>query len=127
MHLGDLCFNRVYPVIDRASGGTFRGWVTVAEKIAAAYPADAIYICGHSHASNPRFTPQATRADLLVFRDYLSAVLAHTEKEIAAGRTREQIITLTNLPGFEDFHVQTGSRLPANLGAAYDELTAPRS
>ena len=65
--------------------------------------------------------------DLLVFRDYLTAVLAHTENEIAAGRTREQIITLTNLPGFEDFHVQTGSRLPANLGAAYDELTAPRS
>ena len=60
--------------------------------------------------------------DLLVFRDYLTAVLAHTENEIAAGRTREQIITLTNLPGFEDFHVQTGSRLPANLGAAYDEL-----
>jgi cyclase len=127
VHLGDLAFNRIYPVIDRASGGTFKGWLSVVEKIAAAYPADTIYIFGHGHASNPRFTSQATRADLLVFRDYVSAVLAHTEKEIAAGKTREQIITLTNLPGFEDFHVQTGSRLPGNLGAAYDELTAPKS
>jgi cyclase len=127
VHLGDLAFNRIYPVIDRASGGTFRGWLTVVERIAATYPADTIYIFGHGHASNPRFTSQATRADLLVFRDYVSAVLAHTEREIAAGKTREQVITLTNLPGFEDFHVQTGSRLPGNLGAAYDELTAPKS
>jgi glyoxylase-like metal-dependent hydrolase (beta-lactamase superfamily II) len=125
VHLGDLCFNRIYPVIDRASGGTFRGWITVAERIAAAYPADTIYIFGHSHATNPQYTPQGTRADLLRFRDYLSAVVAHTQREITAGKTREQIITLTNLDGFEDFHVQANSRLPGNLGAAFDELSAP--
>ena len=64
------------------------------------------------------------REELLVFRDYLSALLAHTEKEIKAGKSREEIQKLENLPGFADFHVPPGrgNRLPGNLGVAYDEL-----
>ena len=127
VHMGDLTFNRVYPVIDRNAGGTFKGWLAVVEKVIADYPADAIYLFGHGSTTKPQFGSQGTRADLVVFRDYVSALLAHVQKEIAANKTRDEIITLQNLPGFDDFHVTTGSRLPANLGAAYDELTAPRT
>ncbi len=123
VHLGDLLFNRLYPVIDRPGGASIRGWVTVLEKIAAEYPKDAIYIFGHGH---PKFGVTGTTADLFVFRDYLSALLAHVESEIKAGKPKEEIVKLENLAGFPDFHVPPGrgNRLPSNLAVAYDELTS---
>jgi cyclase len=121
IHMGDLMFNRLYPVIDRGSGGRFKGWITVLEQVAKEYPRDAIYIFGHG---NPKFGVTGTNADLLVFRDYLSGVLDYTEKKIKAGETKEKIIALENLPGFADFHLPLPNRLGGNLGTAYDELTA---
>ncbi len=120
VHMGDLLFNRLYPVIDRVGGGSIRHWITLLEEVARTYPADAIYICGHG---NTKFGVTAAQGDLLVFRDYLSGVLAHVEKEIAAGKPKEQIVALDNLPGFEDFHQPLPNRLGSNLGVAYDELT----
>jgi len=45
------------------------------------------------------------------------------EKGIAAGKTKDQIVTLDNLPGFPDFQSPLPNRLGSNLGVAYDELT----
>jgi glyoxylase-like metal-dependent hydrolase (beta-lactamase superfamily II) len=122
VHLGDLVFNRLYPVIDRPGGGTIRGWVERLETIAREYPADAIYLCGHGSA---KFGVKLQRGDLLVFRDYLSGVLDYVQKKIAAGESKEKIIALDNLPGFPDYHVPPTpqNRLPGNLSVAYDELT----
>ncbi len=122
VHMGDLMFNRLYPVIDRPGGASIRGWVKVLEKVATEYPKDAIYIFGHG---NPKFGATGSTADLFVFRDYLSALLAHVESEIKAGKPKEEIVKLENLAGFPDFHVPPGrgNRLPSNLGVAYDELT----
>jgi len=123
VHLGDLLFNRLYPVIDRPGGASVRHWVTVLEKIHADYPADAIYVSGHGNA---KFGITLQRDDLLVFRDYLSALIVTTEAGIKAGKSKEEIQKLENMPGFPDFHVPPGkgNRLPGNLGVAYDELTA---
>ncbi|CAM2932337.1 MBL fold metallo-hydrolase [Rariglobus hedericola] len=121
VHMGDLCFNRIYPVIDRPGGGLIKSWIGVLEKVSAEYPADAIYVFGHS---GPKFQPRGTRDDLGVFRDYLSGLLDYTQKQIDAGKTKAEITTLDNLPGFADFHQPLPNRLGANLGTAYDELTA---
>jgi len=123
VHMGDLMFNRLYPVIDRPGGASIRGWVKVLEKVAAEYPKDAIYIFGHG---NQKFGAIGTTADLLVFRDYLSALLAHVDREIKAGQPKEEVVKLENLAGFPDFHVPPGrgNRLPSNLAVAYDELTS---
>jgi cyclase len=123
VHMGDLMFNRLYPVIDRPGGASIRGWIKVLEKVAADFPPDAIYIFGHG---NPKFGVTGTPADLLVFRDYLSGLLAHVESEIKAGKSKEEIQKLENLPGFPDFHQPPGrgNRLPGNLGVAYDEIMA---
>ena len=123
VHLGDLLFNRLYPVIDRPGGASIRHWVVVLEKIHADYPADAIFVSGHGNA---KFGITLQRDELLVFRDYLSALLATTEAGIKAGKSKEEIQKLENMPGFADFHVPPGkgNRLPGNLATAYDELTA---
>jgi glyoxylase-like metal-dependent hydrolase (beta-lactamase superfamily II) len=124
VHMGDLVFNRLYPVVDRPAGASFRHWITVLEEVAKTYPADAIYVFGHG---NPKFGITGVRGDLLGFRDYISGLLAHVEKEIAAGKTKEQIAALENLPGFADFHLPLPNRLGGNLSAAYDELTEKKS
>ena len=120
VHLGDLAFNRLYPVVDRPAGASFRHWIVVLEEIVKTYPADAIYVCGHG---NPKFGVTAKRDELLIFRDYISAMLAYTEKAIAAGKSRADIAALDNLPGFPDFHLPLPNRLGGNLSAAFDELT----
>ncbi len=122
IHMGDLMFNRIYPVIDRPGGGRIKGWIDVLERVARTYPSDAIYIFGHG---NPKFGVTGTNRDLLVFRDYLSGLLDYTQKKIKAGEPKEKIVALDNLPGFPDFHgpVGPGNRLPGNLSTAYDELT----
>ncbi len=120
VHLGDLVFNRLYPVIDRIGGASVRHWITVLEEAAATYPADAIYVFGHGNA---KFGVTGARGDLLVFRDYLGGLLAHVEKEIAAGKSRDEIVALENLPDFPDYHQPRPNRLGSNLGVAYDELT----
>jgi cyclase len=120
VHMGDLVFNRLYPVIDRVSGGTVRGWISVLEKAVKALPTDAIYIFGHGSS---KFGVTGKHGDLLVMRDYWTAVLGRVEKDIAAGKSREEIVALANLPGFDDFHTPAPNRLSSNLAAAFEELT----
>jgi cyclase len=126
IHMGDLMFNRLYPVIDRPGGASIKGWVGILEQVAKTYPSDAIYIFGHG---NPKFGVTGTSKDLLTFRDYLSGLLEHVEKKIKAGESKDRIVTLDNLPGFEDYHAPVGpqNRLPGNLSVAYDELTEKKS
>jgi len=124
VHVGDLLFNRLYPAVDRVAGASIRHWIVVLEEIAKNYPADAIYVCGHG---NPKFGVTGKRDDLLVLRDYFSALLAYTQKKIAAGEPKEKIIALENFPGFEDFHAPLPNRLGSNLGVAYDELTEKKT
>ena len=46
------------------------------------------------------------------------------DEEHSAMETIGQIVKLTNLPGWPDYFADDKtSRLPGNLGAAYDELT----
>jgi cyclase len=125
VHMGDLVFNRMYPVVDPLAGASVRGWIAVLEEAMKTYPADAIYVFGHG---NPKFGVTGKHDDLGLMRDYWSALLAHVEKEIAAGKKKEEVVQLLNLPGFPDFHTSTQSpRLNAGLAAAYDELTGGKA
>lgn len=122
-HLGDLVFNRLYPVTDRPGGCQVRHWITALEDIAKTYPADTLYIFGHG---KKEFGITGTRADVLAMRDFLTALVAHVEKEMSAGQPRDEIVKLTNLPGFQDYFAdEKTSRLPVNLGVVYDELSTP--
>ncbi|MFT3783771.1 MAG: MBL fold metallo-hydrolase [Nibricoccus sp.] len=124
VHMGDLLFNRMYPVIDRVSGARIRNWISILERVAKDYPADAIYIFGHG---NTKFGMTGQRAELLVLRDYFAALLEHVQAQIKAGKTKPEISTMENFPGFPDFHQKLPNRLGANLGVAFDELTEVKS
>jgi cyclase len=116
-HMGDLMFNRRIPVIDRVNGAIVANWVNVLEKAAADHPADTIYIFGHAGGTHPVTGP---RAELMHFRDYLTALLDHTRAAVKAGQTKEQFTATTpTLAGFEAF----GAHNARTLGIVYDEVT----
>jgi len=122
VHLGDLVFNRLYPVIDRSAGGRFQSWLTTLEDILKNYPAEAVYLFGHGKQS---FGIAGGHDDIRAYRDYVSALLDYVGRQIKAGRTKDEITKLENFPGFPDLHVPPGpgNRLAGNLGAAFDELS----
>jgi cyclase len=124
VHMGDLVFNRAYPFIDRAGGASVRGWVSLLEAVAAEHPAGTIYVFGHGR---PGFGVTGDRADVLVQRDFLSALLETAGRAVARGMSREEATALDRLPGFPD-HEALSERLSlgATLGVAYDELTEGR-
>jgi len=124
VHMGDLVFNRLYPYVDRPGGASIRGWIKSLEDSVASYPADAIYVFGHGSS---KFGVTGRRDDLLVMRDFFSAVVSHVEKEIAAGHDKPTVVGVENMPGFPDFHAPLPNRLGMVLGAAFDELTATKA
>ena len=118
IHMGDLMFNRIYPVIDRPGGASIRHWIVVLETVAKSYPADAIYIFGHGNA---KFGVTGKSSDLLVFRDFLSGLLDYTQKQIKAGEPKEKVVAIDRIPGFVDYDTQ--NRTAGALSVAFDELT----
>jgi cyclase len=121
VHMGDLMFNRLHPFIDRPAGASIANWITALERVPREHNADTIYIFGHTKDG---LGPTGGRADLAKFRDYLTAVLDYTRKQMAAGKSREQIARLAALPGFEEYASPAPPRisLASVLTTAYDEL-----
>lgn len=127
VHLGDLVFNGVPPFVDRASGASIRNWVRTLEEIARDH-AGATFVFGHGRADAVVGTVREVRQ----FRDYLTAVLEHVGRGLAAGRSQEEIVSLPALPGFGDVADVVKNYASPNplftlrhvLTAAYDELSA---
>ena len=118
VHLGDLLNNRGYPNVDAPAGGSVHGWMQVLEKMAAAYPADALYVFGHAEAGHPFI---GTRTDLHYQRDYFTAVVAMARDGRRSGKSRDELAKVEVLPKFEHFG-GTKARLGLALTIAYDEL-----
>ena len=115
-HVGDLVFNRRHPVIDRPGGASIANWMTVLEGVVADHDGDTIYIFGHTAAA---FPVTGGQADLLYMRDYLAALLDFVRGEMKAGKSRDDVIKITEpLKGFPEH----GPLIPRVLTAAYDEL-----
>jgi glyoxylase-like metal-dependent hydrolase (beta-lactamase superfamily II) len=121
VHMGDLLFSHMHPFIDLPNGASIESWIKVLAKVADDYK-DATFISGHAKAGLPL---TGSRADVLKFRDYLSAVIDHARKAVRARQSVEELAKTVSLPGFEDF-ATNGARLSlaAVLTTAHQELTA---
>ena len=78
-------------------------------------------IFGHG---KPGFGVTGSLADVKLQHDFFIALVAQVERGMKAGKSRDEIVRLTNLPGFPDHWADDRtSRLPGNLGAVFDELS----
>ena len=122
IHMGDLVFNRAYPVIDPGAGASVTNWVKVLRETVKVFPPDAIYIFGHG---NSEYGITGNQDDVLVMSNFLEELLTFTQKGIDANKSKEEIASAEVLPGFEAF-AAPGWRLTLeyNINIAYDELIA---
>ena len=115
VHMGDLMSFQRNPRADRPAGASTVNWISVVEKVVKDHSGDTIYIFGHSKAGE-RVT--GSGKDLLEFRDYLTAMVDFARKQIAAGKSQEEILKTAAIPGFERYE-----GTPTALEATYLELS----
>jgi glyoxylase-like metal-dependent hydrolase (beta-lactamase superfamily II) len=118
VHMGDLVFNRRHPYIDKSAGASINNWIKLLDKTTSTFSKKTQYICGHAAEG---YDIQLKADDLKAFGDYLGNVLKFTDAEIKAGKTKEEILKATEIPGSPEWK---GSGIERPLGAAYIELTA---
>lgn len=118
VHLGDLVFNRRHPFIDKTAGASIANWIVLLDKSIATFDKNTQYICGHA-ADGYDIVIKAD--DLKAYGDYLGNVLKFTEGEIKAGKTKEEIIKATEIPGSPEWK---GAGIERPLSAAYIERSS---
>jgi cyclase len=116
-HMGDLLFNRLPPYIDRTAGANIKNWIQVLQKTQKTFDNDTIFVFGH--AGNPD-NVTGGKAEIAEFTDYLQRLLAFTGEQIKAGKTKEEIIKIKDIPGVS----WPNSGAERSFSAAYDELTS---
>lgn len=119
VHMGDLLANCRYPYIDRAAGASIENWILVLDRAYNVFDRKTIFVCGHARE----------RDDVLVKRDFLremklflESILYHVKSEIKAGKSNEDIIAQTAVPGMDNW-TDPGGFAKHLFGAAYLELT----
>lgn len=117
-HMGDLFFNRRHPFVDRSAGANMKSWITVLDKTRKKLDKKTVYVFGHS---GDGYDITGTHEDLPKFAEYLSKILDFTEKEMKAGKTKEEFIKTTVLPFESEWK---GDGLGRPLTAAWEELSA---
>jgi glyoxylase-like metal-dependent hydrolase (beta-lactamase superfamily II) len=93
VHMGDTFFNGVYPFIDLSSGGDVEGMVAAGERVLALSDAETRIIPGHG--------PLADRADLEGYVAMLKTVRGRIAKEVAAGRSLDEILAAKPTADFD--------------------------
>jgi cyclase len=118
--MGDLHFNRRHPYVDRGAGANMANWIKVLDKAVHTFDRKTLYIYGHAA---PGYEVTGTADDLKKFADYLGRVLKFAADEIKAGKTKEEILKNTALPGETEW---TGDGFQRPLEAAYEEVMAAK-
>ncbi len=118
VHVGDLVFNRRHPFVDRTAGANISSWIKVLDKAGATFNNKTKFVCGHAAEG---YEIIASKDEVKLFGDYLGKLMQFTEAGIKAGKTKEEIVKTTIIPGAPEWK---GDGIERPLGAAFDELTS---
>jgi len=113
LHMGDLGFIKVIPVIDAAHGGSPRGYLAAIDNVLARVPANVTIVPGHGEVTNVE--------GIKVLRQYIEDLTGAAQKAKAAGKSKEDFVKEIELPAYKDWNGYP-ARFKGNAGAAYDEV-----
>jgi glyoxylase-like metal-dependent hydrolase (beta-lactamase superfamily II) len=113
LHMGDLLFNKVIPVIDVKGGGTPRGYLPALDSVLARLEPGVTIIPGHGEVTDA--------AGIRAFRQYIVDLTELAKKAKAAGKTREAFVSEAQMPAYKDWSGYP-DRFKNNAGAAFDEV-----
>ena len=121
VHGGDLLFRRVHPRIDGPAGASAVNWIKVLDRVLKDHAsADTIFVFGHGAENNVK----GAKADVVFFRDYLTAAVDHVRKGRSAHQSKDEITKVASLKGFESVTAFTPRlSLEGALASIYDELS----
>jgi glyoxylase-like metal-dependent hydrolase (beta-lactamase superfamily II) len=94
VHMGDLFFNRMYPVIDISAGGSARGMIAAITTILPMLNEDTVIIPGHG--------PVGDISDLKAFREMLTIVTNRIQLLVDEGKTLEETTALSPTINYDD-------------------------
>ncbi len=117
-HMGDLVFNRRWAFIDNTAGASVKNWISVLDHSLSTFNNDTIFIFGHA------FDPEkitGTKEDLKAMQDYLTKMLDFVTKGIQAGKSKDEIIKSTSIPGVTEWK---GDGIDHGLTATFEEVVA---
>ena len=117
VHVGDLVFNRRHPFIDRSAGANISSWIQVLDKANATFNDKTVFVSGHAAQG---YDIILNKEDIKAFQNYLRQLLVFVGAEIKAGKSKEEILKATEIPGAPQWK---GDGIERPLTAAYEELT----
>ena len=112
LHMGDLLFNKVIPVIDVKGGGTPKGYLPALDSILAHLEPGVTIIPGHGEVTDA--------AGVRTFRQYIFDLTELAKNARASGKTRDAFVAEAELPTYKDWNGYP-QRFKENASAAYDE------
>jgi cyclase len=115
-HIGDLMFNRKYPYIDKGAGAMIENWIEILQQLQSYFDNDTLFIFGHA---NEGYQVTGNKDDLAAFGDYLTAVMEFVKGQLKAGKTKDEIMASTEIPGGSQW---SGEGIGRSLSAALEEL-----
>ncbi len=117
VHMGDLVFNRRHPFVDRSAGANIQSWINVLETSMKKFNKKTQFIFGHAADG---YEVTGTNADLQAFHDYLGNLLKFVGAELKSGKTKDDILKATEIPGSPEWK---GDGIQRPLLAAFEELS----
>ena len=117
VHMGDLVFNRRHPFVDRSAGANIQSWINVLDMAMKKFSNKTKFIYGHAADG---YDVTGPKDDLQAFHDYLNNVLKFVGDEIKSGKTKDEILKATEIPGFPQWK---GDGIQRPLEAAFEELS----
>ncbi len=117
VHMGDLMFNRRHPFVDRTAGASITNWIKLLDKAMEEFDKKTTFVFGHAADG---YDVTGKKEDLKAFQTYLSNLLDYTSTQIKAGKSKEDILKATEIPGSPEWK---GDGIQRPLTAAYEELT----
>jgi len=115
VHMGDLVFNRSWAFIDRTSGASIKNWILILDKVQKQFDNDTLFVFGHA------FDPEkvtGNKSDIKAMQNYLESLLSFVNSQIKAGKTKDEILKATSIPGVTEWQ---GDGINSGLQSAYEE------